>query len=672
MKNKLKISLCISAFSLLIAHTSSANSVVDNYADDFGNLPYTTGTDKNLCGYSVRFSNGKGNIPRRKYQNKLQGFADDMFDWSRGKFGYDSVRIANQAVVNDTGQGKDSLLHSAKKGRILGACNLSVFAGAFKGSNAPSRTRANCGGSGLTKYCLRHEAGHTWGLDHDGTYDGNNCKKLGGGESQMSGYKTGFQIPHLHWLGWLEDNEVKQLQWTDANADNYVFGEHWISTRPLTVDSPSDEGVYPYGLVVDLRRSGNRLWLSSNSEGGLKLPGKSGYSKKKDSLLGILSPPFGTKGFSSIERWKETAIYRFIDENKPWDDKLMDDIIVSVVTRTSNAMLIKIEESDTLGSCSELPEANYRIIKNKSSINTLGKLGQHNLNIGFKFELNYTNRDSKCSNNMCDVSRLSPKNLWDTCYFEDDQDKTNLLENGKVKISPTASIKHPTCQSPMTFKTVFTKYDRDFYLDKFSKNIICKPAYQCLYKINDAITFPVNGDRQVGVTQDVGIQTIYPNQWKNIVARERNGDEWTNGPYRSTDTSTSTFVKIEAEDFDAKKGSIRHKRKRDSKGNAIANLGFIKTGDWVKYSNVNFGGTGMNVFTARIATKRKTTYGSIDIYLDNMQGTPAGTFSEISGGGWRNFSVDSISLDQSIIGTHDLYLKFKSGYNLDWFTFSAD
>jgi len=681
MKRNNKIFFCRLTAFLLLFSSVLAHSSVENYSDDFSNLRYSTGTNKKLCGLSVRYPDGLGNISQSRYQRFLQRFAGDMSDWSRGKIAYDRVLTARQAVMPDnTKQSKATLIRRAKAGAGLGSCDLNVIKGAFSGSNAPSRTQANCGGSGLASYCLRHEAGHTWGLAHDSIFNGDTCTRERGA-SQMSGYRTGFNIPHLHWLGWLEENQVKQLQWDDPNQDDYVFGEHWISIRPLSVNSPRDEGKHPYGLVVDLRRSGNRLWLASNNEKALKIPGQPGYNKKEDALLGMISPPFERRDFDEANRWKSTGIYRFVDENNPWDDRLMDDIVVSVIERTSNAMLVRIDESNTNGSCSELPEANYKISKNKISINSLTQMGRTNLSIDFSFGLDYLNRDSLCSNNLCETRSIAVNNLWDTCYFEGDRDKTNLLSKGKVKISGNGQ-----CKGPMTFKTRFSKSDRAFYTDKFSSNIICKPAYQCFYKIEDTIAFPVNGERKVNVKQSVEISTIYPNQWENILKRERSGLGWTDGPYESDtqDDPTDEFpdtdtddeeqnlrVTLEAEDFDEKKGSVRAERKNGS--NAQRNLGYIRTGDWVKYQEVDFGDEGMAVFEARIASRRANTYGRIEIYLDDLSGAPVGVSSNFSGkGGWGKFRASTLVLNSPIYGVHDVYLKFGMGYNLDWFSFSVD
>ena len=503
-------------------------STVDNYADEFNNIKHTTGTNKKLCGHSVRYPDGRGTVNQAKYQRHLGNLAKDMAKWSRGKFSYDTVRTFPQAVMPTNAiKSKAVLIGQAKSGRATGSCDLNVFKGAFHGSNAPSRNQANCGGVGMNRYCLRHEAGHTWGLAHDNYHDGDSCKRIRIGISQMGGYKAGFNIPHLHWLGWLEENQVKQLQWTYADEDNYIFGEHWISIRPLSVDSPSDEGEHPYGLVIDLRRTGNRLWLSSNREDELRKPGDSGYDRKQDALIGMVSPPFETWDLTKANRWKRTSIYRFVDENNPWNDKLMDDIVISVVKRTPDAMLVRIEESDTFGSCSELPEASYKITKYRNSINSIRKMGVRNLNIDFEFELDYENRDSRCSKKLCDVKSVVVKDLWETCYFEGDQDKTNLLENSKVKITPEGK----SCEGPLSFKTYFNKGDRKFYADKFSSNIICKAAYQCFYDVDNTIKFPVNGEKLVNVKQTVAIKTIYPNQWKNIIERKRSGLEWADGPY---------------------------------------------------------------------------------------------------------------------------------------------
>jgi len=50
-------------------------------------------------------------------------------------------------------------------------------------------------------------------LGHERTVTSQCGSKRDSGLSQISGNKTGFDIPHLYWLGQLEAHEVKQLQW---------------------------------------------------------------------------------------------------------------------------------------------------------------------------------------------------------------------------------------------------------------------------------------------------------------------------------------------------------------------------------------------------------------------------------------------------------------------------
>ncbi len=495
---------------------TAGDAHVENYAKELGNLKYSTGTNKKLCGYSVRYPNGKGSIKRYRYQNYLETFARDMNNWSRGKLAYSSVKTAPQAVMPDnTIRPKSVLIKEAKRGRSLGTCHLNVFKGAFSGSNAPSRNQANCGGSGLSKYCLRHEAGHTWGLAHDGIYNQDTCKKVDSGVSQMSGYKTGFNIPHLHWLGWVEEDQVKQLQWDYPSQDNYVFGEHWVSIRPLDISKSGQEGEHPYGLVIDLRRSGNRLWLAPNKETPLKSPGQPGYHKQEDALLAIVSAPFESPTFHQGHRWKGTATYRFIDENRPWNNKLMDDIEVSVIERTPKAMLVSIEPSDTYGSCSALPNASYQITKIKSVIKNADQMGRDNVNLEFTFNTEYKDRDSKCSRSMCDLNAIS-LSVWDTCYFENDPQKTDLIKLGKVKISSQGH-----CRGPQTLQTRFSTSDQQRFQSLFSDHIICKPAYQCFYSIQDTVRFPVTTKTEEQTVQPVAIETILPNNWKEIIQAKR-------------------------------------------------------------------------------------------------------------------------------------------------------
>ncbi|KAJ9454083.1 Endo-1 [Diplonema papillatum] len=121
---------------------------------------------------------------------------------------------------------------------------------------------------------------------------------------------------------------------------------------------------------------------------------------------------------------------------------------------------------------------------------------------------------------------------------------------------------------------------------------------------------------------------------------------------------------VEAESFDGKSGSV----KNETKNNGVTNLGFIATGDWVRYSNVDFS-EGRSTFKAHVSTGTDTSTGTITVRLGSLESPPVAVLSEAIAGGWGNFGVAHVHLSETVSGVHDVFLEFGSGYNLDWFTF---
>lgn len=83
-------------------------------------------------------------------------------------------------------------------------------------------------------------------------------------------------------------------------------------------------------------------------------------------------------------------------------------------------------------------------------------------------------------------------------------------------------------------------------------------------------------------------------------------------------------------------------------------LGYIKSGDWVQYEDVNFG-NGINVFEARVATA--TRGGEIDLHLNTIEGPIIGTLAVNSTGGWQSWQSHTLTIND-VNGVYDLFLRF--------------
>jgi hypothetical protein len=110
-------------------------------------------------------------------------------------------------------------------------------------------------------------------------------------------------------------------------------------------------------------------------------------------------------------------------------------------------------------------------------------------------------------------------------------------------------------------------------------------------------------------------------------------------------------------------------------GNQVAQL---TNGDYLEYSNVNFGSTGSTQFDARVASGAGTgVSGLVEVVLDNPSNTPVGSFAVGNTGGWSSWETIPANIS-TVTGTHNVYLEFVSGasgnppyVSLHYFNFPA-
>lgn len=131
-------------------------------------------------------------------------------------------------------------------------------------------------------------------------------------------------------------------------------------------------------------------------------------------------------------------------------------------------------------------------------------------------------------------------------------------------------------------------------------------------------------------------------------------------------TTINAYATIEAESYTSQSGIAT-----EPSGEGGENVGFIQNGDWIAFSNVDFGSIGATNFSARAAT---TASGTIKIMLDGVSGTQVGTCSITNTGGWQTYTDFNISLTGSATGVHNVYLVFEGGsgflFNLNYFSFT--
>lgn len=130
-------------------------------------------------------------------------------------------------------------------------------------------------------------------------------------------------------------------------------------------------------------------------------------------------------------------------------------------------------------------------------------------------------------------------------------------------------------------------------------------------------------------------------------------------PYPEIDA----FSQIEAEEYTLLSGSA----KAQPCAEGGENLGYIATGDYACFHHVDFGG-GAVAFQARVASYNGG--GKIHVRLDSPDASDQAVLTAPATGDWQVYTTAECSVN--ITGSHDLYLVFESGLNLNWVTFVED
>jgi hypothetical protein len=138
-----------------------------------------------------------------------------------------------------------------------------------------------------------------------------------------------------------------------------------------------------------------------------------------------------------------------------------------------------------------------------------------------------------------------------------------------------------------------------------------------------------------------------------------------------TISATST---IQAESWTTMSG-VQTETTSDTGGGL--NVGWIANGDWIEYDNVDFGGTALNSFSARVASGAAAgVTGNIEVHLDSRSNAAVATIAMTPTGGWQTWVTKSASMS-NVTGVHTVFLVFTSSQggdftNLNWFTFGTN
>jgi hypothetical protein len=131
--------------------------------------------------------------------------------------------------------------------------------------------------------------------------------------------------------------------------------------------------------------------------------------------------------------------------------------------------------------------------------------------------------------------------------------------------------------------------------------------------------------------------------------------------------SFNPFDTVQAETICWSKG-VRTEVCKDVSGKM--NVDSIHNGDYIKVKGVDFK-TGPKLFEARVASA--TNGGSIELFVDSVNGTKMGTCTFQGTNGWQTWVTKSCEVS-AVSGKHDLFLKFTGGngllFNFNWWKFT--
>ncbi len=148
---------------------------------------------------------------------------------------------------------------------------------------------------------------------------------------------------------------------------------------------------------------------------------------------------------------------------------------------------------------------------------------------------------------------------------------------------------------------------------------------------------------------------------------ERPALTWLKQYLASASTPRSAFTQIEAESYSTQSGI-----QTESSSEGGQDVAFIENGDYVVYNNIDFG-SGAASFQARVASA--TNGGNIEVRLDSITGTLAGTCTVAGTGGWQTWTTKTCNISGAS-GIHNVYLKFTGGsgylFNINWFQFISN
>lgn len=103
-------------------------------------------------------------------------------------------------------------------------------------------------------------------------------------------------------------------------------------------------------------------------------------------------------------------------------------------------------------------------------------------------------------------------------------------------------------------------------------------------------------------------------------------------------------------------------------------VGYIAAGDWLAFSNVDFGSTTPASVTTRLASAATIT-GTVQYRLGSTTGTVIASVPVSNTGGWQTWTSPTVNLSGTATGVRTLYITFTTNgsgdfVSLNWFQFN--
>jgi hypothetical protein len=142
---------------------------------------------------------------------------------------------------------------------------------------------------------------------------------------------------------------------------------------------------------------------------------------------------------------------------------------------------------------------------------------------------------------------------------------------------------------------------------------------------------------------------------------------------RGGGSTTSAYSTIQAAAYTSNNGTQTQPTSDIGGG---SDVGWIHNGEWLGYSNVDFGSApGATQFITRVSSGAASGIsGLVQVTLDSPTASPIGSFSIANTGGWQTWTTIPANIS-TVTGIHTVYLTFASGQpadfvNVHWFYFS--